>query len=409
MIVNIYNLIAVFVVFFLQTYIIWPNILKPFVYVFVFYGVVKSFFQPTYNTKFNYFFIFIFSIYSIYTIINGIIFYNTEYRFLYGIYQYIFYVMSIFFFGYMYRKIKINLVLRYFMLIGMLNSVIAIYEFLSNDFFLLHFIPSIQGDMIFQANVGDSYVVRAIGLQGSPLTLGVMCGILALISYHIFIVSNKKYAIFMFILHVVGMICSYSRNSWFAFTLSFIFYNIIMYRYFAQLKNRAQRKKIIYTVGYMILFVVIYFLLNSDSVLFSRIISMGDVEGVNEPSNALRFIIWLDILNIIFDNIYNFLFGLGIAITGNSPDAIMISESGFLKRFVEGGIFMVLLYYSMVIKCFCMGLSKKVISARVILALSIALLILIDDCGLQITEQVNFSFVLWASLGYVIYEQNFIR
>lgn len=406
MIVNIYSIFGVVMGVYISTYVIWPDLLKVCIYFGICYGIIKYFCS---NWKKNSFFLTVFIIFSLYTIVNGLVFFETEKRFLYGIYQYVFYVMSIFFFIQLYKRTSLRYIYMCVMAIGIINSIIAIYEFLSGDFLLLHILPSIQGDMIFQANVGDSSVVRSIGLQGSPLTLGVMCGIFAIVSYHVFILSKKNYALIIFILHTAGMICSYSRNSWFSFTLAFIFYNIFMFIYCKKNGYDVVMKRIVKSILFTIAMCAIYIMFNTDSVFINRIISMGDLTGeLGEPSNALRYVLWLNIIDIILDSIENFVFGIGIAVTGNSPDAIMVPESGFLKRFVEGGLLMLVLYYTMILHCFYIVLSniKTGVSPKSILCLSIAYLVLVDDLGLQITEQVNFSFMLWGALGYVVYEHD---
>lgn len=399
---NILNHVAFYSVWlFINTYIIWNNGVKALVYIPIIIGALLYFYRL--HFKFSYYEI-VFIIWMIFVLINAMVNYHSQIRFFYGIYQYIFYPAIIFFSIYIFRKERLYQFNSYMIIMGAIVSIIAIYEYITGDFLILKYFPEIQGDAIFAAAVDGDTVNRAISLAGSPLTLGVMCGIYALITYDRYVNTQKIIFMIMFLVDILGMISTFSRNSWFSFFVAFIIYNYLCLK----LKNKSvSNNRLQITIILLFVLILIFFVITDSNVILNRIISMGDFDGINDGgSNTMRMIAWLSSINIFIDNINNTLFGIGVAATGNSPDVIIITESGILKRLVEGGIILAVYYYFMLM--YILYVANKLMRFNTVFTLeipvivSVVLLILVDDLGLQITEQVNISMLLWLMLGYIL-------
>ena len=92
----------------------------------------------------------------------------------------------------------------------------------------------------------------------------------------------------------------------------------------------------------------------------------------------------------------------------------MVTESGVLKRFVEGGLFMMILNYLIIFKIIALGiknLKKQNIKVKreIIYAISCITVILIDDCTLQVTEDIGTSCLFWLFMAIILTVSNKIK
>ena len=151
---------------------------------------------------------------------------------------------------------------------------------------------------------------------------------------------------------------------------------------------------------------LLVYIVNGNDVFYEWLLSIKDFEY--DASNALRLAFWLNAINTIFYDAYNFLFGIGVASTGSlglGTTSITVTESGILKRWMEGGMFMMLLYYGFIF-LFLRYMVKvcKSFPREGVYILSCLICILIEDITLQITESLNISFMFWllAARGFLL-------
>ncbi|WP_196594226.1 oligosaccharide repeat unit polymerase [Pectinatus sottacetonis] len=400
------------IVIFVSTFILWPDIVKGIVCFCVVLGAVLFFLFSCKNiscleVKIYAFFM----IYYIYIILNGIIFYDTIEKFVYGIYQYIFYSCVMFAALYVLPRVNLKKVLYYITIIGVLTSIVALYEFCTGKYIFVAFNDLVNMNHGNGSFVDGETVYRAVSLSVSPLSLGVDCGIYGITNYYLwFLKHEKKYIIFFFI-NIMGLYASYSRGPWVAFIIAFSFYTILN-----KLGDRITFRKILkilrsFVLILLIIATCIYFFRDNYYIglFINRIFSIiiwNDSTTTISP-NMLRFYYWLNAISIFTKNYINFLFGIGIGSTGGSAFAITVTESGILKRLVEGGIILFIIHYYIIYLIMKAGIKYKGVNRpKVIYALSVMMLILTDDVTEQITESVDISMIFWFICAVILF---FIR
>lgn len=342
----------------------------------------------------------IFLMYFFYCIFNLILMFDNTVKFIYGIYEYIFYISFLFFWMEIFSYIKFDYIEKYICFISIVTSFISIYEYVFQSY-----IFSQEGYLVW--NVEGDAVFRAIAFATSPMTLGILVDIYILTAFKKFIESRKKIYIFLIVLNFISLICTYSRGPLVALIASIIVYGVLSMK-------KIKIKYIFYIVILVSIIIITLNMYDSNDIIV-RIYSIIDWD--DDPANLGRILIWLQSINIIFSDIYTFLFGIGLASTGAlglGQFTIMVTESGVLKRFVEGGLFMMILNYLIIFKIIALGiqsLKKQNIKVKreIIYAISCITAILIDDCTLQVTEDIGTSCLFWLFMAIILTVSNKIK
>ena len=200
----------------------------------------------------------------------------------------------------------------------------------------------------------------------------------------------------IFLIDLLGLYSSFSRGPWVSFFVAFILYNLFV-------KESKKREHVIL----LVLLISVITLFQFESSLLFRITSILDFD--DNKSNALRLLYWWNAIDVFLADNVNTIFGIGLGKTGGHSIAMMVTESGILKRLVEGGIILFFTYYIMIIyilfKVFKIikSISNEYVKTNMMCVLCMMLLILTDDITLQITENFFISSVLWMCVAYLFY------
>lgn len=383
-------------IFHFTTFMLWPVPIKVILYSIVFIITIKYFLLT--NRKYNIIKYDIFSllliIYFFYCFFNMFIMYEQIERLVYGFYEYIFYTMFMFIFLEGFSNINIRYFKNYMCFISIITSIIAIIEYI----FQIYLINT-EGYLTWNEE-GDS-IFRAMAFSTSPMTLGILLDIYIFTSIDRYIESKKKIFIFIALFNFIALLSTYSRGPLIAFIGGIIVYWLLYHK-------KSIGKNIIFLIIIFAIISIFMFVGDSSADLLIRFRSILDWD--ENASNVQRMLYWVMSLNIIFDNISNFVLGIGLASTGAmglGVSSIMVTESGVLKRFVEGGVIMIILNYAIIGMIFFkgiksidyLGITEK---GTCIYAIACIVSILIMDCTLQVTEDTTTSFFFWLFLAIIL-------
>lgn len=373
------------------TFMLWPIEIRIVAYFFIIVGIIMFFFLISRKTiKINILPILL-CLYYIYSILNSVFMYSNNEKFIYGIYQYVFYPSIMICSLYTLSGLNFSRIENFVCFISIITSIIAMFEFGFKEYIIVD-----KGYLLW--NIGDENpVYRSMAFSDSPMTLGTMLGIYILTCIERYYITRKSIFIAIIFLNFLALFTTYSRGSLVASLGGVFFYFILMHK-------KINFKYFISKTFFVIIMIIIIMSINNDMFgnLFMRIETIFDWE--NDPSNWGRIVAWLESINIIFSSVYNFVFGIGLASTGAlgiGKFTILVTESGVLKRFVEGGITMLMLYYIPVNMIIYKGikivrsLSNENEKIRIAYTVSSMITILIHDCVLQITESISISFFFW--------------
>jgi hypothetical protein len=361
--------------------------------------------------------IFMIVVYYSYVLINGICFHNMD-RLVLGFNQYILFSLPLFIVLYLFKKsmdtIRLDKFIKYIILLSFITSILCMYEYFSGKYIM----PN--NSIIAYVDYNNTFV-RAQVFTGSYLGLGACLSQLSLLNlYYIFNKNSKRKLkithIFIFIVNVIGILCTSSRGPLVATVIATIFF-IFLYNISA---ISADVRKIYMLIALMILiFILMYiginFILNyhaqPDNIYLNTF--MGRIQSVfnwnTDGSNIQRKYFWQYFMNI-FKN--NFMYGIGVSSTGAniSTTSIGPTESGVLKRFVELGIFGGFIYYFIIILIFLIIIRYLLIKNNnyneklLIVTLTSSIIATnIDDITYQVCEEIQVMFFFWLFIGIILF------
>ena len=390
---RISSLCAYFAIIYISTLTLWPywfganNLPRSLFYLIVIVGFVNYFIKGKFNDPAIYF---PFFIYYLFVVLSALILNSS----IADIYSYLFLSMSFFATLFVLERVKITNVLKLMTFLSTILASLAIYE-VSNNILIL---DSQRSWYLIKG----SYINRAVVFADSPLSLGVLFGIFALISFFMYKSEKKKIFIGIVILNMVALLSTYSRGALVATVTAMIAFNIL-YDYAI---TEVDRKKFLKScfIGIMIITISIIFLIwtgtySGSNATIYRIASIFN--WVDDGGNVGRITKWKIYFNVFRENWFS-----GIGIGGVNLTGYGVTESGIIKVLVEMGLFGFLVYYSLIYSIIRRGLiclkklnieNKKI----VILGISLVCLILVDDAILQILESTIIGFCFWSSLAMI--------
>lgn len=408
------NIIMWLSVIHFTTFSLWNKEVKAIIYLFLILGVYKFFVlnKKVIGIRLT----LLFFLYFLYSCMNGLLFFDSTEQFFYGIYQYVFYTLMMFAYLYAFPIIDLKKISLYFTVIGVITSLVAIYEFASGTYLFY----SADGDNVNLYFTAGESIYRSMAFSTSPLSLGPLLSIYALTNYHFFRIQKEKTYILLLLLNLVALMTTYSRGSWVSFIIGFVVYEVlralIKNNFNNHSKNNLRKILKLFTVTLVIVIagIVIFTLnINTDNAVMGNAVSriQNIFDWQDDIGNLGRIYVWVQSFNIITDSIPNFFMGIGLASTGAAgigKFSTMVTESGILKRFVEGGFIMMILYYSIIALIIIRGVkSLFYINSKyrniVIYALSCLSIILVDDCTLQITEDISIAVFFWFFVALILY------
>ncbi len=347
------------------------------------------------KTRFFIMFILLESIFLIYSLAAK----NSSQRML-ALYQYCFYTLI--FCGCIYytRKANVEKVFNILRYIGVMLSVLSIFELISKKYF----VP--VDEWYGKVNYGGSWFLRAKVFSGSPMVYGLIMALLSIIAFDKYHKSKKMVDLLVFVIDIVGLAASFSRGPYVSFVVGIIVYILI--------DEKTNRKKVFkYIFGSLIFIAVLVIVIEVGSktnptlsLLKARLFSIFQWSGsATWSSNSSRLSIWRDSVKVLFDG-SNWLTGIGAAATGarTMDSGGFVTESGLLRRLVEFGIPVALFFYTFLIGIIRFGYEKSKKSGNPYLMLEVAAIvcILVEDVTLQITEEISITFFLWFFIALLL-------
>lgn len=394
------------------TFSLWNKEVKAIIYVFLLIGCCK--FLISKNKVIGVKLSLLFYMYFLYSFMNSLLFFDSIEKFFYGIYQYIFYPLLLYTFLYVFSKIDPKKVALYFTAIGFITSLIGIYEYINQEY--LFYSLDAVGNSVSLYFADNEAIYRSMAFSTSPLSLGPLLGIFALTNQHFFRITKNGKFLFLEIVNIIALIMTFSRGSWVSFIIALGLYELFRIVMETGLSSVFMRVIKVFTTILLVGFVYVNFFADSgfiqDADIANILLRLQNIfDWGDDAGNIGRLYVWAQSFNMITDNIGNFFLGIGLASTGGAglgSFSVMVTESGVLKRFVEGGFIMMLLYYSIVALVMKRGIQILFGKTRkykniILYALSCIILILVDDCTLQITEDISVDVFFWFFMAIIIF------
>lgn len=310
------------------------------------------------------------------------------------LYPYLFLTLGFFSSSYAISKVKIYHFIRFTTFLGLLISLLAIYEKSTNMLIM----GSKNIGYVFMGEV----VYRSRVFADSPLSLGVLLGIYAIMSYFMFRETKKKWYLILLLINILGMLGAGSRGPLVGTCLGLLIMKV-MYDFFIEKTNYKMFIKSITVIMTIFLAIFVFYywmdIYGSYNPTANRIYSIIDWSG--DSGNVARVNKWEMYSSVIKQNWFT-----GIGVGGVKSTGYGVTESGVIKILVELGVGGFIIYYSLIYSIVFRGfrrLRRLSESKRklVILGLSIVGAILIEDLILQILEGTIVGFFFWSSLGMI--------
>jgi hypothetical protein len=354
----------------------------------IIFATLFAFWQMKFNPKI----LLLYVLFCIYIIFNGVINENPQ-RFIRAMYEYIFYI-SILFTGLVYcNKINLTNVFKIFASFSLLIALLSFLEYSTGRYILGGVYESEYIKWEGETNIA----FRTKVFTRSYLSHGIILGLGSLVNLYLYKKFNLKYFAFFSIICYCAIFTTQSRGPLVAVTLAISFL-------LCNLDSSVKKKllKILLFVSPLFCFVFFVPFDTGVSLLdfyFHRIRSIFDWSG--DAGNLGRLLLWANALEMFKGNI---LLGIGVSATGSWDsswvNSLTVTESGVLKRLIELGVLGFVIYYG-----FILLLIKKVMKRvkflqidefkETLFCISCAILILIDDITLQVTEEIMVTFFLW--------------
>lgn len=342
-------------------------------------------------------FIFLESIYLIYSLAaSDILQRNT------ALYQYCFYTLLLCGAIYFTRCIDLYKCLSFLRYLGCILAILSVYEFTSGTYI----IPT--DEWYGKISFGGTWLLRARVFSDSPMVFGLIMALMTLISFDYYKNNKNLLNIMIVVLNFIGLLLSSSRGPYVCFVLG-----VFVYFYFDEKINQKRLIKLIFGISMFILLVwiSISLLANSNETIayiyarFQSIFQWSGKSTQNWTANTTRMALWKNAINILFTGT-NWIHGIGAAATGGRAVATggFVTESGVLRRLVEFGIFIGVLYYIFLFRLIRYGITqcRKSGEHHIGLAMGLITCIMVEDVILQITEEISVTFFLWIFIAFMI-------
>lgn len=317
-----------------------------------------------------------------------------------GLYSYVYYQLLIFAWIFALRKLNIVKLFPVFEVIGIISSLLGVYEVMSGSLLL--------GGKAFGKSFGGSYVVRAVVFSGSFLTLGMFLAIIIIIAFYMYQSQKRVRHLICMCICILGLFMTSSRGPMVATAVGLIV--VYLFVDTASFKKRVQRvvSLIFIIVAVSFVFFLIANTVMKDNFYFSylqmRLSSILDWTG--ESGNVGRVSRWNQFSQLFSQH---WLFGTGIGSSGTRAAELigaLNTESGVLKRLLELGVIGFTIYYSMIISVLQYGIRyyRRNIEKKpvIVVAFAVVTSILVEECIMQITETIMVSVLFWLFMGYIV-------
>ncbi len=318
-----------------------------------------------------------------------------------ALYQYNFYTLVLLGCLVFSSKTDFRVVFNVLRIVGCILTLFSIYEIVTR----VYLVP--VDEWYGKVNYSGRWFLRAKVFTGSPMVYGLMMTIIALIAFDYYHKNRGIIDFLIFIINLIGVLTSLSRGPYVALAVS-----LIVYLFFDE---KTKIAKYIFSGFALLLILVLIIEIGSRSnsflaLLKARIFSIfqwGDTAPWS--SNSSRLSLWISTIRIVFDG-HNWITGIGAASTGARTIATggFVTESGVLRRIVEFGFPIAIIYY-----CFLIGIirtgyrnSKRRGNEFALLELSVVICILVEDIALQITEEISITFLLWMFIASMLTFRN---
>lgn len=253
------------------------------------------------------------------------------------------------------------------------------------------------------ARTNDIVKERYGSFAGSTLVLGFYAAISTIYGYYTIIYEKNKsiYNIVIFITSLATLFLAQSRRYYiFSFIIMLLIYFFGSYQNFKISTILTKNKWGILSI---IALLVVSFMLQDKVFFFMRFYSTFDY--VNDGSNILRAIKWLEAIQRFLDN---FWFGAGLGDMGAvgknlqeiTVQEISVAESYFLKVFVEGGFFFGLSFIAITV--YLLKKSFSVLKNPTKAFAAYIFIFFFIDCFMSMTlEYVLGSILFWISISII--------
>lgn len=318
-----------------------------------------------------------------------------------ALYQYNFYLLLLCaaFFYVDENFYKILGLLRY---MGCVLAVLAVYEFTSRSYI----IPA-GNEWYGMISFGGVWLIRSRVFSGSPMVFGLIMSLLTIVAFDYYRRKKCLLNLIITLMNLIGVLLSASRGPYVSLAVGIFFY------YLFESRNRRQLLKVSFRV--LVFFILIAVLINtlspSNSIIayiqarFQSIFQWAGKSGQIWSSNTTRMKLWRNAVHMLFSGT-NWIYGIGAAATGARSLEFggFVTESGVLRRFVEFGVFIGIIYYIFLFRLIRYGYrnAKRNYSNHIGLAIGLISCILLEDTILQITEEISITLFLWLSIVFLI-------
>ena len=394
-------ILPVFIIIYFMSFIIWPASIRAVVYIMVLSYTASFFLNKLYN-KYNFSSLEKISIlvYFFTVIVHSLFFFQDIEQATYGLYEYFFYPLIFFCALSILPRLNDKIITYIFIVMSIITVAVEQYQ-------------SLVQNLIFLDGTSFGFVsgysfFRSTGLSESPMA----CGMLTAIYFIYFLFecceTKEKKWIAMCLLNLYGLYITNSRGPLISLLLALVL--AMTLRSCGKSKNKMGSLFKLFFVLVTMLGLSYIVLVNnflSDEIL-ARFMSVGDFE--ENEANVGRVIYWLMSINMFTDNMQNFLFGIGLARTGALGPAVLFpTESGVLKKLVEGGIILAFVFYFMVTSMFIRGVKsawtckEQKNEKKLCFAITVIIIIFIEEFTLQIMENISVSFFFWSAFALAKY------
>lgn len=336
----------------------------------------------------------IFVVFCVYVIVNALL-QCTRQELFRAIYEYAVYTCMFFAMSYLLPKADLTKCLSAFLLWGVIIAGLSWVEYFTQTY--------IVSDI--QYNIGYAGF-RATVFSRSYLSHGTLLGIFSLVGMGLFYIQKKVRWVLAAVFCYAAILTTASRGplvaAGFALVCQFMLNAYISKKY----SKKRFGASILLIAAILVVIVIVFgtFTTGNETIdyFLYRIRSIVNWNG--DAGNLGRLQIWAQSIDWFKTNV---LFGIGPSKTGSWSEAtIGVTESGVLKRLCELGIVGVTIYYFFVF----IILKKGIRSYRAMNAASkknmlpwigIIIAIMINDCTLQVTEEIMVSFFMFTALAEI--------
>ena len=333
---------------------------------------------------------FVFILFVAYVVINGVLQSNVS-QLARAAYEYVFYMLILFAMMWLIPQADISKCLKVFAVWGLLIACLSWLEFFTKTLLI--------------AEAVENYLeFRAIVFSRSFLSHGAILGFFALVCMDIYYRERKPLWFVAGLFCYASILATASRGPMVACGLGLA----LQYMLNAFISCRHSLKRLIASFAFLLVIIaacVIMFgtFLTGNEFVDNALLRIRSIfNWTGEAGNTGRLLLWENALNLWKSSPW---FGIGPSQTGSwGVEAICVTESGVLKRLAELGVigFGIFYYFLSVIFIRAIRAYRKLddqSKRRMVFWFSLATAILINDCILQLTEEISISFFLWTALA----------